>query len=374
MRFLILAFLPLIVNFSCSQKKNTKVGKEISLTVTLKKPIRDAVIKLEEPVGKDLKTVASFDISNGNTKTIKINIYEPKLYRLNIYGKQVAQLILNDTDVKVIADGQDPNGQVTITGSKDTDYLIKVQSLIENHNATIQGLNSEFFKARMSGNAQSQQVIQTKYNSENEIFTKSLKKELTSYGNSITAVIVAQEFLNPDQDFQFLNNLSKKFAQELPNSSYTRAFVAQVADMRKLAVGSLAPEINLPQPNGAPLTLSSLRGKYVLVDFWAAWCAPCRRENPNVVQLYNRYQDKGFEILGVSLDRTKEAWLSAIEEDGLDWKHVSDLKYFHNEAAQEYQVQAIPATYLIGPEGKIIAKNLRGESLEKKLKELFEKS
>ena len=122
------------------------------------------------------------------------------------------------------------------------------------------------------------------------------------------------------------------------------------------------------EPN---ITLSSLKGKYVLIDFWAAWCGPCRRENPNVVRLYKEYSNQGFEILGVSLDRSKEAWLKAIEQDGLSWIHVSDLKHFGSEAASTYQINAIPATYLIGPDGVIVAKNLRGPALEDKLREIF---
>ena len=109
-----------------------------------------------------------------------------------------------------------------------------------------------------------------------------------------------------------------------------------------------------------------------MIDFWAAWCKPCRAENPNVVRLYNQYKDKGFEVFGVSLDRTREDWLKAIEDDGLTWPQVSDLKYFNSAAAELYQIEAIPATYLLDPDGKIIAKDLRGPALEAKLAKLFE--
>lgn len=135
--------------------------------------------------------------------------------------------------------------------------------------------------------------------------------------------------------------------------------------------GAPAPEISLNTPEGNVLKLSDLKGKYVLVDFWASWCKPCRRENPNVVKAYNKYKDKGFEILGVSLDRDRARWLQAIQADGLTWKHVSDLKYFQCEAAVDYGVSAIPFTVLVDKEGKIIAQNLRGPSLERKLEELF---
>ncbi|WP_409286226.1 redoxin domain-containing protein [Pontibacter sp. G13] len=135
--------------------------------------------------------------------------------------------------------------------------------------------------------------------------------------------------------------------------------------------GQPAPDINLPTPDGANLSLSSLKGKVVLVDFWAAWCKPCRRENPNVVRIYNKYKDKGFEILGVSLDRTKDAWLKAIADDGLTWPQVSDLKFWQSEAAQTYGVSSIPYTVLVDRDGTIIAERLRGPSLEAKLAEIF---
>lgn len=138
-----------------------------------------------------------------------------------------------------------------------------------------------------------------------------------------------------------------------------------------IPVGSEAPDFTQPTPDGKQLSLSSLRGKVVLIDFWASWCKPCRMENPNVKKVYDRFHGKGFEILGVSLDRTKEAWVAAIQQDGLPWKHVSDLGFWNNAAAQEYGVSSIPFTVLVDREGKVIDKNLRGAMLERRLAELF---
>ncbi|MGN6416240.1 MAG: thioredoxin-like domain-containing protein [Pseudobacter sp.] len=123
--------------------------------------------------------------------------------------------------------------------------------------------------------------------------------------------------------------------------------------------------------NRQSLKLSSLKGKYVLLDFWASWCGPCRAENPNVLKAYNKFKDRRFEILAVSLDNNKERWLSAINQDGMPWIHVSDLKGWKNEVAVQYDIRSIPQNLLIGPDGVIIAKNLRGETLEEKLNEIF---
>jgi peroxiredoxin len=133
-----------------------------------------------------------------------------------------------------------------------------------------------------------------------------------------------------------------------------------------------APEIDLPSPQGKNIKLSSLKGKYVLLDFWASWCKPCRMENPNVVTNFNKYKSKGFTIYQVSLDQTKEAWISGIKEDNLgQWSHVSDLKFWDCAPAKVYGVQGIPANFLLDPEGKIVATNLRGDDLGAKLKEIY---
>ena len=143
--------------------------------------------------------------------------------------------------------------------------------------------------------------------------------------------------------------------------------------MKKLAIGEIAPDIRLPNPDGEMVSLSSLRGNYVLVDFWAKWCRPCRMENPNVVRMYNKFNDRGFEVFGVSLDRNRQDWLQAIEQDGLNWTQVSDLKYWQSDAAKLYNISAIPFALLLDPEGRIIGKNLRGKQLENKLEEIFSK-
>jgi thiol-disulfide isomerase/thioredoxin len=139
-----------------------------------------------------------------------------------------------------------------------------------------------------------------------------------------------------------------------------------------LNIGQVAPDIALPGPDGNIQTLSSLRGKYVLLDFWASWCGPCRFENPNVVLMYQQYKDKGFDILSVSLDRDQQAWIKAIETDGMEWHHNSDLKMWNSSVIPLYELNAIPMTFLLDKEGKIIGKNLRGPALAQKLASIFD--
>jgi thiol-disulfide isomerase/thioredoxin len=139
-----------------------------------------------------------------------------------------------------------------------------------------------------------------------------------------------------------------------------------------LKIGQQAPDIILPDSSGNLKTLSSLRGKIILVDFWASWCGPCRFENPNVVRLHQKYKDKGFDVLSVSLDQDKKAWLRAIEADGMEWNHVSDLKKWESSVVPLYNINAIPMTFLLDQKGVIVAKDLRGPDLEKKLASIIE--
>ena len=166
-------------------------------------------------------------------------------------------------------------------------------------------------------------------------------------------------------------NFNALFDEELQQTELGKSITEKIRIAKKSQIGKEALDFSQETPEGESFNLSSLRGKYVLVDFWASWCKPCRAENPFVVKAYNKYKDENFEIVGVSLDASKESWVAAIEKDGLPWVHVSDLKYWKNEVALQYGISSVPANVLIDPDGIIIDKNLRGEALTEKLGVIF---
>lgn len=295
----------------------------------------------------------------------------PDFYRLEVSGSQVINVIITGQEESITVDFDLNNPlKSSITGSVAAKYMQQLDSTARKMNSDVQLLNQEALQARNSGDTEELQGITEQYYYLMGRHNENIKGIIQDAYPTLTS-LYGLEYLEFEQEFSFADSVVNLYRNDFASHPLASSFIERVDGMRALAVGAQAPEISLPGPDGEIVSLSSLRGKYVLIDFWAAWCRPCRMENPNVVRMYNEYKDENFEIFGVSLDRTKDAWLQAIEDDGLKWKHASDLKYFNSEAARSYQINAIPATYLIDPEGKIVDKNLRGPSLEAKLKEIF---
>ena len=212
-------------------------------------------------------------------------------------------------------------------------------------------------------------------------FKESYKTFILNYVDTTSSPVIAifalgySDKLDQATVSTAINKLPKRFPDHMVLnklvSNYNAMLAAQKKVSQKPAMPVNAPDITLPDTEGHPFALSSLRGKFVLVDFWASWCGPCRAENPNVVAAYNKYKNKNFTILGVSLDKEKEPWLKAIANDHLNWKHISDLKFWNSLAVTTFNFEAIPYNILIDPSGKIIGKELRGEDLDKKLGEVL---
>jgi thiol-disulfide isomerase/thioredoxin len=201
-----------------------------------------------------------------------------------------------------------------------------------------------------------------------EILFDFIGKHPQSY---ISLIVIAQLHDENRVNKLTVDSLYNGLSASVKETDFGKALGVNIKALLNNTVGGKATDFVQNTPDGKPVKLSDFRGKYVLVDFWASWCGPCRRENPNIVKAYKTYKNKNFTILGVSLDKDKQAWLAAVEKDGLDWTQVSDLKFWDNGAAKLFGVQSIPQNMLIDPDGIIIRKNLRGEELQKVLSEIL---
>lgn len=317
------------------------------------------------PVGTDTAEV----VGGKFTFQGKMELPDIRILRLNDQD-YFAQFFLENAKIKVQAK-VDSLRATKITGSASQDIFQVYIDEMERLNKDVMALQEKFQSASASGNMDEAEKARIEYQAmmdNNKVYTKNFVNENS---NSVVSAYIALVQLSNQVDGSELDALISKFPAEIGASEYVIK-LKEIADaQRKTAIGAEAPDFSMNDQNDQPIKLSSLRGKVVLIDFWASWCAPCRQENPNVVKLYEQFHPKGFEILGVSLDRGKEEWLQAIKDDKLSWLHVSDLQYWQNEAARMYSVNSIPQTILIDAEGKIIAKGLRGEQLAAKLAELF---
>lgn len=265
-------------------------------------------------------------------------------------------------------------------------WCTEVAALVNNQYAKVQK-DKHSFEQRMNESnqqgrniyTQSQNIIsgivqqyQTMFNQESDKNNKKLQNLLLANKDDIAVLMFLDNF--PREKYAALHNevVMALYAKYPDHQLVKEKYAVETSPATSTSIGAIAPDLAFPDPDGNIRKLSDLRGKVVLLDFWASWCRPCRGENPHVVAMYQKYHDKGFEVFSVSLDREKESWKRAIAADGLVWpNHVSDLKYWSSEAARTYGVSSIPSTFLLDQNGRIIAKNLRGEALSNALKQIF---
>ncbi len=331
------------------------------------------------------RVIDSAQISNGsfNFKGQIVNptpaflVIDRKGAGLNALDSTVDNLSLFIDKGEFAVTSPDSVAKAQITGSKINDDNKKLMAQLKPLIAQAQKLRAEESGASPSqqNTAEFQNAMQAKHKELQVAEKATLKLFILANPDSYLSLLALNSVGGPSPDPAELDPLYDSLSQRLKDTETAKVFKKSLDVLRNTAIGVMAPDFSQNDVNGAPVKLSSFRGKYVLLDFWASWCGPCRQENPNVVKVYNKYKDKNFTILSVSLDKAdgRNAWIEAIKNDGLTWTQVSDLKFWNNQVAALYAITSIPANFLIDPNGKIIARDLRGDDLETKLGEVLGK-
>jgi peroxiredoxin len=358
MKFLaILLFVPIALS---AQKK-------FSISGSLQGLPEGSAVSLSDPNNPD-DTLAKGVVKPNGAFELQGSVAEPNLFQLNLDGVQKKSILFIGNDMVTVSGDVATIQNLTVRGSGVHDDF---EQFKKTFNPLFQELTAMSQRINRTPSLAKSDSAMMVYKNHLETIKNEVDKYVASHQSSPVApfVVLVTSEMNPD-----ISILEKRYGlldKNVQGGFYGKLVKKQIDDAKTGSIGSEAIDFSQTTPEGKEVTLSSFKGKYVLVDFWASWCRPCREENPNVVKAFNKYKEKNFTVLGVSLDQSRAPWLKAIQNDKLVWTQVSDLKGWNNEAAARYNIQSIPQNFLIDPSGKIIAKNLRGEDLDNRLSELL---
>jgi len=349
-----------------------KAQKEVVISGKLGQKANYTQIFLDTLGGQNPWIFTSSPIAEDGSFEIKAMVPITDIYRLRLDDKNFMMIILSPGEkISLSTKASQLNTEINITGSTHSQILYKALNSNQIFENTRDSLNRKYGESQSDPKLAA--AIIKSFQANDSLMKLNLVQQMEKNPASL-AWLFFQDKLDMANDFPIIDKTETAMYKAFPDNAFVQQYHQQVEKERKTAIGSIAPEIELPNVDGKLIKLSSLKGKVVLIDFWASWCGPCRKENPNVVKLYNEVKGQGFEVFSVSLDKDRDAWIKAIAKDGLIWKnHVSDLKYWKSAGALTYGVNSIPYTVLLDKKGKIVAKKLRGEELDKKVKELLAK-
>ena len=301
--------------------------------------------------------------------TFKGNIGLPEMWFITDKSKLFLPVFIENSNIsiEVYVDSVDKS---TIIGSATHDMFKKYKKQNDSLNKLMEACYKDYKAAKDANDT----IKMKKADSVSDALDKAVKANIIAFAKANPASVVGP-YLIMRSAYQFelpeLQDAAAKFDTSLNASTYVQTIRKRIDVLKAVQIGQVAPDFTMNDTTGKPVTLSSLKGKILLVDFWASWCGPCRGENPNVVRAYQGYNIKGFDVIGVSFDKDHTKWVKAIKDDGLTWNHVSDLQGWGNAAGKQYGIMSIPSNVLLDKEQKIIGRNLRGEDLTKKLLELL---
>ena len=368
MKKIIVFVLAVSFIWACNSQVKEDAGFKIDGTLT---GYTDSMIFLKKRESGEWLTLDSAKVTDGKFQ-LKGKIEQPELsYLFNSKDQFISELFLENSDITVQINMDDMRNP-KIQGSKAQDDLNAYKDEVKVFNDKLEDLYKQYKEAQKEGNQELLKEIDSTYYAIEDEKTAFTKSYIGSNNKSVAVPYILYRELSYSLEVAELDSLFKLLDTTLASSPYYKILDDRIKVLYNVAVGKPAPDFTLNDTTGNPVSLSQFKGKYLLIDFWAAWCRPCRAENPNNVKLYADYKDKGFEILGVSFDNNREDWVKAIKKDGLTWTQVSDLKGWNSAAGKLYGVSAIPHTVLLDKEGIIIAKNLRGDKLREKIAELLD--
>jgi peroxiredoxin len=357
-------FVISLLLFSCTTQPVYKISGDIS-------GIEDGKVYLFKFESGQKVLLDSAEITDGKF-FLKGELKSPELLNLQISDPSATlPVFLDASDISIEVDFNDLQNAL-ITGSASHDKYVEYTKVAGDYNKRLRTVYEAILELQREGD---EIAANEKYETDYKPIEEESREYTLNYIKENSASHVAAWLLNSVAYSLELPQLDEKFKnldESLSNSVYTQRLDEMITTLKRVDIGQPFVDIVLNDTTDTALPLSSFVGEgYVLIDFWAAWCGPCRRENPHIVELYADFKDKGFEIYGVSFDRTREAWIQGIKEDKITWPQVSDLKFWNSEAGKLYGVRAIPHTVLIDPDGIIIAKNLRSAELREKLESVL---